>query len=130
MSVNKVILMGNLGRDPEFKTVNGQSVASFSIALGERWVDRKTGELKQKVEWMNCVGWGAVADRAQKLLKKGQLVYLEGKFTTRTYDDKEGVKRSITEVVVHTFQLTGGKPEDKENQDAPISSDDLDSYFG
>jgi single-strand DNA-binding protein len=105
--VNKVILVGNLGKDPEIRTLdNGRSVASFSLATTESYKD-KNGQKVDNTEWHNIVMWSPLAEIAQKYLKKGNQVYLEGKLTTRSWDDKEGNKRYTTEVVVRDMTLLG-----------------------
>ena len=105
--VNKVILVGNLGKDPEIRTLdNGRSVASFSIATSEAYKD-KNGNKVENTEWHNIVMWSPLAEIAQKYLKKGSQVYVEGKLSTRSWDDKEGVKRYTTEVVVRDLTLLG-----------------------
>jgi len=105
--VNKVILVGNLGKDPEIRTLdNGRSVASFSVATTESYKD-KNGQKVDNTEWHNIVMWSPLAEIAQKYLKKGSQVYLEGKLSTRSWDDKEGNKRYTTEVVVREMTLLG-----------------------
>jgi single-strand DNA-binding protein len=107
-SVNKVILIGNLGKDPEFKfTPGGQAVATFSIATTERYAD-KSGQRQEKTEWHNIVVWGKLAELANQYLKKGRSVYIEGRITTRSWDDKDGNKRYKTEIVGNSIQFLGG----------------------
>ena len=137
-SVNKVILIGNLGKDPEIRyTPSGQAVATFSIATSEKWRD-KDGQTQERTDWHNIVTWGRQAEIAKEYLKKGQPVYLEGRIQTRSYDDKEGVKKYITEIVVQRLQLLGGRPDGSGNRGASapppeeppdISSDDDDLPF-
>ena len=99
-SVNKAILIGNLGRDPELRyTPSGRAVANFSIATSERWKGQD-GENQEKTEWHNIVLWGRQAEIAKEYLSKGSPVYIEGRIQTRSYDDKNGVKKYITEIVV------------------------------
>lgn len=96
--INKVILIGHLGKDPEVRHLEGgSSVASFSLATNENYKD-KTGEWQKQTEWHNIVAWGNLAEYAEKWLKKGMLVFIEGKLTHRKYQDKEGNDRYITEV--------------------------------
>src|SRR5579885_162118 len=111
MSVNKVILVGNLGRDPELRaTPSGQSVCSFSVATTERFTDR-TGQQREQTEWHNVVAWGKQADLCGQYLKKGRQVYVEGRLTTRQYEAKDGTgKRYRTEVVAQRVQFLGGRP--------------------
>ena len=105
--VNKVILVGNLGRDPELRrTQSGSSVASFSLATTERWSD-KSGERKDRTEWHNIVAWGKLADLANQYLKKGRSVYIEGRITNRSWDDQDGNKRYKTEIVANQIQFLG-----------------------
>jgi single-strand DNA-binding protein len=106
-SVNLAILVGNLGRDPELRyTPNGQAVASFSIATTEKWKD-KSGQTAERTDWHNIVCWGRNAEVANQYLKKGNPVYIEGRIQNRTYDDKDGNRRYISEVVVRRLQLLG-----------------------
>lgn len=103
--INKVILIGNLGKDPEIRHLeNGASVGKFPLATNENYRD-KNGEWQQVTEWHDVVAWRALAERAEKTLKKGSLVYVEGKLTHRKYTDREGVERYISEVVANTFRI-------------------------
>ena len=96
--INKVILIGNLGKDPEVRHLEGgSSVANFTLATNENYKD-KTGEWQKQTEWHNIVAWGNLAEYSEKWLKKGMLVFIEGKLTHRKYQDKEGNDRYITEV--------------------------------
>lgn len=98
-SVNKVILIGNLGKNPEHKNLtSGQSVCNFSIATTEKWKDQG-GQNQEKTEWHRIVVWGKAGENCAKYLSKGQKVYIEGKLTTRSWDDKNGQKQYATEVV-------------------------------
>lgn len=107
-SVNKAILIGNLGRDPEFKyTPGGQPVATFTLATTERFAD-KNGQKQERTEWHNIVAWGKLAELCNQYLKKGRSVYIEGRITTRSWDDKDNVKRYKTEIVANTLQFIGG----------------------
>lgn len=107
-SINKVILVGHLGRDPEVRyTPSGDAVADVSLATTEYYKD-KNGERNEKTEWHNLVMWRAQAEFAKEWLKKGQLVYAEGRLQTRSWDDKEGQKRSKTEVQVDQITILGG----------------------
>lgn len=104
--VNKVILVGHLGKDPEVRHLDGNvSVASFPLATSESYV--KENKRIEQTEWHNIVMWRGLADVAQKYLSKGKLVYIEGKLRTRSYEDKEGHKRYSTEVVAESFKLLG-----------------------
>lgn len=108
MSVNKVILLGRLGKDPEVRYLdNGRAVANFSLATSETYKN-KQGEKVTNTEWHNVVLWSPLAEIAEKFLKKGKEIYIEGKLTTRSYD-KEGSKRYVTEVVGKEMTMIGGK---------------------
>lgn len=107
MSVNKCILVGNLGKDPELRyTGSGTAVCNFSLATTENYKDRD-GNKQEKTEWHNIVIWRQLAEIAGKYLTKGKQVYLEGKIQTRSYDDRDGNKRYITEIVVDEMQMLG-----------------------
>lgn len=107
-SVNKVILIGNLGKDPEVRHLeSGVAVANFSIATSESFKDRNTGEKKTQTDWHNIVMWRGLAEVAEKYLKKGSSVYIEGKLKTRSWDDKEGNTRYTTEVVADNMTMLG-----------------------
>ncbi len=120
MSVNKVILVGNLGRDPEVRaTPSGQSVCNFTLATTERFTDR-AGQQRDQTEWHNGVVWGKQADLCGQYLKKGRQVYLEGRLTTRQYEAKDGSgKRYRTEVVAQRVQFLGGRPSAEFDNGAP-----------
>ena len=101
-SVNRVVLLGNLGGDPELKTTPaGVSVATFSLATNESWTDKNSGEKQEKVEWHRIVVWRKLAEVCNEHLQKGSKVYLEGKLQTRTWDDNNGQKHYMTEVIAH-----------------------------
>jgi single-strand DNA-binding protein len=105
--VNKVILIGNLGRDPELRyTQNGQAVVNFSLATSENWTD-KNGERAERTEWHRIVAWGRTGELCAQYLSKGRTVYIEGRLQTRDWEDKEGNKRSTTEVNAQTVQFLG-----------------------
>ena len=105
-SVNKVILIGNLGRDPESRTFpSGDRVVSFSLAMTESWRDKATGERKDKTEWVNVSIFNEnIGKVAEQYCKKGSKIYLEGQLQTRKYTDKDGKERSATEVVLQKFR--------------------------
>src|SRR5215831_10741399 len=106
-SVNKVILVGNVGRDPELRyTQSGQPVASFSIATNERFKDRD-GNWKDRTEWHRIVAWARLAEICGEYLRKGSQVYVEGRIQTRDWEDKEGNKRQTTEIVALSMQMLG-----------------------
>jgi len=107
-SVNKVILIGNLGKDPELRyTPQRQAVATFPIATSERWTD-KSGQRQERTEWHNIVLWNKQAELANQYLKKGRSVYIEGRLQTRSWDDRDGNKRYRTEIVGNIMQFLGG----------------------
>ena len=106
-SVNKVILLGNLGRDAETKfTPSGVAKTTFSIATGRRWKDQQTGEWREETDWHNIVLWRS--ENLANYLTRGKQVYVEGRLSTRSYDDKDGNKKWITEVVAEEVLLLGG----------------------
>ena len=110
-SVNKVILLGNLGKDPETRyTTGGEAVTNLNIATSETWKD-KSGEKQEKTEWHRVVLFGRQAEIAGEYLKKGRSVYIEGRLQTRKYTDKDGVEKYSTEVVGDRMQLIGGARE-------------------
>jgi single-strand DNA-binding protein len=114
-SVNKVILVGNLGRDPEVRhTQDGKSIVNLSLATSESWRDKSTGERKEKTEWHRVVIFNeALAKVAEQYLKKGSTVYIEGQLQTRKYTDKDGVEKYSTEVVLQNYRgeltMLGGR---------------------
>jgi single-strand DNA-binding protein len=109
MSVNRVILVGRLGKDPETRyTSSGQAVCNFSVATDESYKDR-AGERQKRTEWHRIVVWGKQAEIAQQYLHKGSLLYLEGRIQTRQWDDREGQKRTTTEIVASNFRMLGGR---------------------
>ncbi|HET8923855.1 MAG TPA: single-stranded DNA-binding protein [Candidatus Acidoferrum sp.] len=111
MSVNKVILVGRLGRDPETRyTGGGQAVANFSVATDESYKDRN-GERQKRTEWHKIVVWGKQAEIAQQYLKKGSLIFIEGRIQSREWQDKEGQKRTSFEIVANNFRMLGGRAE-------------------
>jgi single-strand DNA-binding protein len=111
MSVNKVILVGRLGRDPETRyTGGGQAVANFSLATDESYKDRN-GERQKRTEWHKIVVWGKQAEIAQQYLKKGSLIFIEGRIQSREWQDKEGQKRTSFEIVANNFRMLGGRAE-------------------
>lgn len=112
MSVNKAILVGRLGRDPETRyTSGGQAVANFTLATDETYKDR-TGERQKRTEWHRVVLWGKLAEIAQQYLKKGMLVYIEGRIQTRQWEDKrDGQKKSTTEIVANVMRMLTSRAE-------------------
>lgn len=116
--MNKVILMGRLGRDPELRyTESGQPVANFSIATNERWKD-KDGESQERTEWHRLVVWGKQAEVCEKYLTKGRQVLVEGRLQTREWADKNGEAKKTTEIVVtHVEFIGGGRSEEREGDE-------------
>ena len=105
--VNKAILVGNLGRDPELRqTPNGQSVVNFTLATSETWTD-KSGERVERTEWHRIVAWGRTAEMCNQYLSKGRTVYVEGRIQTREWEDKDGNKRYTTEINANTVNFIG-----------------------
>lgn len=121
-SLNKVMLIGNLGKDPEVRHLeNGAAVANFSIATAESYKDKNSGEIISNTDWHNVVVWRGLADVAEKYLKKGDKVYLEGKLRSRSYQDQQGVTKYITEVVVDDMVMLGNKNSNESaNQTPPV----------
>ncbi|MDO8519201.1 MAG: single-stranded DNA-binding protein [Deltaproteobacteria bacterium] len=123
-SVNKVILVGNLGADPEVRyTQGGQAVCNFNVATNERWKDKTTGQPEERAEWHRVVVWGKLAELCRDYLAKGRSVYLEGRLQTRKWE-KDGQTRYTTEVVAQTVQFLGARGETKSDvqgmsEDAP-----------
>jgi single-strand DNA-binding protein len=111
-SVNKVILVGNLGRDPEVRyTTSGTPVANFTMATTDRWNDPSSGERKERTEWHRIVVWGKQAEIVGEYLRKGRQVYVEGALQTREWTDREGNKRYTTEVKAQRVQMLGRRPD-------------------
>lgn len=105
--VNKVILVGNLGRDPELRyTQNGQAVVNFTLATTENWTNRG-GEREERTEWHRIVAWGRTAENCAQYLSKGRTVYVEGRLQTREWEDRDGQKRRTTEINAQTVQFIG-----------------------
>jgi single-strand DNA-binding protein len=114
-SINKVILIGRLGKDPEIRFMpNGEGVANFSIATSESWKD-KAGEKQEKTEWHNCVAYRKLAEIIGEYLKKGSELYIEGKLTTEKYA-KDGVTRYATKIIVNDMKMLGGKAAKSEQE--------------
>jgi len=108
MSVNRAFLIGNLGKDPEVRfTPGGQAVARFPVATSEVWNDRE-GQRQERTEWHNIVVWGKQAEACGQYLAKGRQVFIEGSIRTRQYDDKDGNRRYITEIIAQRVQFLGG----------------------
>lgn len=109
-SINKAIIIGHLGRDPETRYMpNGDAVTNIAVATSEQWKDKNTGEKKEQTEWHRVTFYRKLAEIAGQYLSKGSLVYLEGKLQTRKYTDKDGIERYTTEIVADTMQMLGSK---------------------
>ncbi|MGE0089539.1 MAG: single-stranded DNA-binding protein [Bacteroidales bacterium] len=120
MGINKVILVGNVGKDPEVKHLDkGVAVAKFSLATSETY--KKDNQKVTNTEWHNIVAWRGLAEVAEKYVKKGTPLYIEGKIRTRSWDDKDGNKRYTTEIVADTMQLLGQK---HGGEDSPAAADE------
>lgn len=108
--VNKVILIGRLGRDPEVRyTPDGTAVANFTIATSDEWKDRETGEKKERTEWHRIVAWRRLGEICGEYLSKGRQVYIEGRLQTREWEDQDGNRRWTTEIVARNMQILGSK---------------------
>ena len=142
MSLNKVILIGRLGRDPETRHMpNGDAVCNFSIATSESWKDQ-SGQKKERTEWHNITLYRKLAEIAAKYLQKGSLVYLEGKIQSRKYTGKDGIERTAFDIITNEMKMLGGKSEGGEGQHnpppppqarqqtaAPVPQDDIDDLI-
>ena len=118
MSLNKAMLIGNVGRDPEVRYLegnNGAKVATFTLATTERYRDRN-GEVRENTEWHNIVAWRNNADVAERFVRKGTQLYIEGRIRTRSWDDQTGNKRYTTEIIADTLQLLGKKSDNPASQ--------------
>jgi len=132
-SLNKAMIIGNLGRDPEIRTTpSGAKVANFSIATNESYMDKNSGQRVERTEWHRIVMWRGLADIAEKYLRKGSNIYVEGKLSTRTWDDQNGQRHYTTEIVADQMQMLGGKArEGNEGQNGFIAQNQpQDPYSG
>jgi single-strand DNA-binding protein len=126
-SVNKVIIVGNLGRDPETRYLpNGEAVTNIAVATTESWKDKNSGEKKELTEWHRITFYRKLAEIAGQYLKKGSQVYVEGKLQTRKWTDKEGVERYTTEIIADTMQMLGSR-QGMGGGNAPAMDDDYGS---
>jgi len=126
--INKVILVGHLGKDPEIRYLEGNvSVASFPLATSESF--NKDGRKIEQTEWHNIVMWRGLADVAAKYLQKGKLVYIEGKLRTRSFEDKTGIKKYTTEIVAENFTLLGRKSDFESEGKQAVKSEDADADY-
>ena len=109
-SVNKVILVGNLGQEPEVRyATNGDAVVNLSLATTSKWKDKASGQMKEETEWHRVSIFGKAAEVAGQYLKKGSAVYVEGKIKSKKYTDKQGIERTAFEITCENFQMLGGK---------------------
>ncbi len=127
-SVNKVIIVGNLGRDPETRYMpSGDAVTNINVATTDRYKDKQSGEMREATEWHRISFFGKLAEIAGQYLKKGSQVYVEGSLRTRKYTDKDGIEKYATEIRAETMQMLGGRqgmgaPSDSDGYDAPRSA--------
>lgn len=120
--INKVILVGHLGQDPEVKYMpSGSAVANVSIATTESWKDKNTGEKKDKTEWHRVIFFARLAEVVGEYLRKGSQIYVEGRLQTRKWTDKNGVERYSTEIVANEMQMLGGKGQRQDDDSAETS---------
>ncbi len=120
--INKVILVGNVGRDPEVRYLdNGIVIAKFPIATSETYTN-KSGEKVTNTEWHNIVLWRKLAEVADKYIKKGSSLYIEGKIRSRSYEDKDGIKRYITEIIADNMQMLGKRQDDRQAESSNTGS--------
>jgi len=125
--LNKVMLIGRLGRDPEMRyTPSGRPVTTFSLATSRTW-NTSEGERRTETEWFNIVAWGSLAEICKQFLNKGQQVYVEGRLQTRHWEDGEGVKHSVTEIVANEMIMLGDRRE-VNNAGAEFSSEEEDEF--
>lgn len=118
-SLNKVILIGRLGADPEMRyTADGAPVATFNMATSESWKDKNSGAWQEKTEWHRVVAWRNLAERTEQL-KKGNLVYVEGKIQSREFEGRDGNKRKIVEIVANTMKVIIGERDDRKSSGGP-----------
>jgi single-strand DNA-binding protein len=121
-SLNKILLIGNLGKDPEVRyTTDGSPVATFSLATSENWTD-KSGGRQEHTEWHTIVAWNKLADLAKRYLSKGRQVYIEGRIRSRDWTDKDGNKRRTTEVIASQMVLLGSRPQNAEAGMPPMDT--------
>jgi len=126
--MNKVMLIGNLGKDPETRyTPSGTAVTNFNVATTEKWKDRESGEKKEKTEWHRIVCFGKLAEIAGEYLSKGSKVFIEGRLQTRDWEDKDGIKRYTTETIMNNLIMLGGgqRKESQDDYTPPPEDDDI-----
>jgi len=123
--VNKAIIVGNVGSDPDIRTMpNGNQVVNLSIATSDEWKDKNTGDKKEKTEWHRCVFFNKIADIAAKYVNKGSKIYIEGRLQTRSYE-QDGVKKYSTEIVVNDMQMLDSKNTNSNNEVKEASNNDI-----
>ncbi len=129
--INKVILVGNLGKDPEVRySPNGGAVANITIATSESWKDKNTGEKQERTEWHQIVFFGRLAEIAGEYLKKGAQIYVEGRLQTRKWQDKEGQDRYTTEIVANEMQMLGSRGARDGDKSTGTNADDYQKASG
>jgi len=123
--VNKAIIVGNVGSDPDIRTMpNGNQVVNLSIATSDEWKDKNTGDKKEKTEWHRCVFFNKIADIAAQYVNKGSKIYVEGRLQTRSYE-QDGVKKYSTEIVVNDMQMLDSKNTNSNNEVKEASNNDI-----
>lgn len=121
-SLNKVLLIGYLGRDPETRYMpNGECVTNFSMATSEKWLDKQSGEKREKTEWHNITAFRKLGEICSQYLKKGSAIYCEGKLQTQKYTDKDGIEKYTTRILIDSMQMLGGGPDQNKNAQASPS---------
>ena len=127
--INKAILVGRLGRDPEIRyTQSGMAVANFTVATNEKWKDKNSGEMQERTEWHRIVAWGKLAEICGEYLSKGRQVYIEGRLQTRDWEDKDGNKRQTTEIVANEMKML--EPKDSAGGYKPAAPTGVPEYDG
>lgn len=122
-SVNKVILVGRLGKDPDVRyTQDNMPVANISLATSQRWKDKQSGDTKEEAEWHKIVFYGRQAEVAEQYLKKGALIYIEGRLKTRKYTGQDGIDRYTTEIIADTLQMLGSRADNEQQDNSGFSS--------
>jgi single-strand DNA-binding protein len=123
--LNKVMLIGNLGRDPEMRyTPSGKPVTAFSVAVSRSWTTSE-GERREETEWFNIVAWGDLAERTNKYLRKGDRLYIDGRLQTRSWESPDGQKHSRTEVVANELLMLDGRPREDESAQGEVPGDEI-----
>jgi len=126
--VNKAIIIGNVGSDPDIRTMpNGNQVVNLSIATSDEWKDKNTGDKKEKTEWHRCVFFNKIADIAAQYVNKGSKLYIEGRLQTRSYE-QDGVKKYSTEIVVNDMQMLDSKNTNSNNEVKEASKNDVEKF--